>query len=243
MFHTTRTQRFLIFVCGAFTLPLLAIADGQHNDKTCYAETAGGIEISSSCSSRNTTCNDDFTCSIDGVAGEMRDGLEMNKADIISEIAEKTDATDPKVDSVSTSGNRATDYNSSRSNKADGNSKLDSNGDADDADADEGNRATDYNSSRSNKAEGNSKLDSDSDADSSAKTRMKSGASLKIKVEKNKLDKDTGANHNSTRSNKTKPVADDSYDDDSDIDDSDGADEAKDPATGEEPVSVEILQL
>lgn len=214
MFHTTRTQRFLIVVCSAFTLPLLAIADGQHNDKTCYAETAGGIEISSSCSSRNTTCNDDFTCSIDGVAGEMKEGLAMNKADIVSKIAEKTDATDADGDSVSTGGNRATDYNSSRSNKADGNSKL----------------------------------DSDGAADSSAKSRMKSGGSLKLKVEKNKLDKDPGANHNSTRSNKTKPVAEDSGDADADADgsgsdDSDGANEAKDPATGEEPVSVEILQL
>ena len=129
----TSLAAFVALACSALTLPVLAVADGQHNDKTCYAQTAGGIEMSSPCSSRGTSCNDDFTCSINGVAGNMGDGLEMNKADLIPVIAdEPTDTSSKplaklkkakkiakKLKEISNQGgNKATDYNSSRSNKS-----------------------------------------------------------------------------------------------------------------------------
>lgn len=249
MLHKTLKIRYLLILgCSLAALPLFAIADGQHNDKTCYAETAGGLETSSPCSARGTTCNDDFTCSIDGLEGEMRDGLEMNKSEIINDIADGpvdsnaqdaasakakklrekgsgmasgkrkltpvTSSDDAKADAKkhnwvnSPARNRAveaTDYNSSRSNKADG-VALDESGGGDtdsddDSDSDSISNAADYNSSRSNRGRSSSVgnytecNDKDNDCD------------------------DVGANHNSTRSNKTKPVAGDGADDSDDSDD------------------------
>lgn len=281
----TLTQRLLLLFCSIAALPLLAIADGKHNEKTCYAETAGGIEISSPCSSRKTTCNDDYTCSIDGVAGEVKDVLEMNKADIISEVADnpgdsdanknkarhnwinspaRSRATDhnssrsnkssssaaPAGDEINSdtdsSSTMATDYNSSRSNKADGMAAPDG------AEDDEIKltRATDYNSSRSNKSEKSGVVETDTagdgtqgDADSNGgkaqdynSSRSNRGIIVDVNNDGNAelvvtdpqskgQSKIANANHNSTRSNKTKPVMDDAADsDDEDADDSKATD-------------------
>ena len=236
MLHITRTQSFLIFVCGALSLPLLAIADGNHGGQICHAETAGGIALWAPCSSRRATCNDDAeqTCTIDGIDGNYRDAEEKAKDELASNMGDgdggsatsnTIEKTTVKADSIGTGGNRATDYNSSRSNKADGKSKLDPDDDGDSIPT-SGNRATDYNSSRSNKADGKAKQDSDGNEDETSKS-IAGGDDCD-----DDCDSDVGANHNSTRSNKTKPVADDSGDADSDGDgddsDADDDDEAQD---------------
>ena len=77
-----------------------------------------------------------------------------------------TDEGDDQKDSIGAT--RATDYNSSRSNRGDA-VRLDD--DVDAGDASDGTRATDYNSSRSNKADSAKASDADETGDEAVEAR------------------------------------------------------------------------
>lgn len=66
----------VIIIVSYISVSLFAIdADGKINNKACYAQTAGGINIEAVCSSHRTVCNTDDSCTIDGIDGAINDGL------------------------------------------------------------------------------------------------------------------------------------------------------------------------
>ncbi len=79
-----KNHQVKLIVMAALTSISLSVAarDGKHNSNRCYVTLASGTETSSPCSARGTTCNADFTCSIDGIPGigKHRKGAQKARA-------------------------------------------------------------------------------------------------------------------------------------------------------------------
>ena len=60
----------LTSITALLSLPVLAVPGESGDGVTCYADI-GGVTMSSACSTRGTTCNEDSTCSIGSAPGTV----------------------------------------------------------------------------------------------------------------------------------------------------------------------------
>ena len=66
----------VIMLASSISISLFAIdTEVKLNVKSCYAQTAGGINIEAVCSSDRSICKTDETCTVDGIEGAINDGL------------------------------------------------------------------------------------------------------------------------------------------------------------------------